>query len=314
MHVISWNVNGLRALHGKGGFLPVLRELAPDVLLLQETKTHLGALPGDLQDVPGYHLRMHSAQRNGYSGVAIYCREEPDEWCVGLGDDAFDSEGRVLGARFGDRWVVSAYFPNSQAEGARLAYRLAFGEALLAWLQDRQGGGHHVVLGGDFNVAHRPIDLARPKANEKNPGYLPAEREWMTEFLASGYVDTWRRMHPELAEVYSWWSYRYAARDKNIGWRLDYLCVDEPLWPRVEETAIHTEVRGSDHCPVGIRFASGPHAKPTRASATQRQVQSKTGSGRPSASRRAGGAPQQRGGSRSPEDSGMATVATRGGR
>lgn len=256
MKLISWNVNGLRAVHGKGLFLPLLSSGSPDVLLLQETKCHLESLPGDLQDVPGYHVRVHPAKRKGYSGVAIYSTEEPDEWIEGIGAEEFDAEGRVLGARFGDVVALSAYFPNSQAAGARLDFRLAFGAALRRRLLEFIEAGYHVALGGDYNVAHHPIDIARPKSNEKNPGYLPAEREWMTEFLASGYVDTWRNAHPDLTEVYSWWSYRYGARAKNIGWRLDYFCVDEALLPRVRSASILTEALGSDHCPIVLELTS----------------------------------------------------------
>jgi exodeoxyribonuclease-3 len=252
MKVVSWNVNGLRAVHNKGVLLPLFAEHQPDVLLLQETKALYEQLPGPVQDVDGYQLRVHGAKRKGYSGVAVYTREEPDEWFEGLGDPEFDDEGRVLGVRFDDVVVFSAYFPNSQAEGKRIQYRLAFGEAMCKFLTKLSKDGLHVVLTGDFNVSHFPIDLARPKPNEKNPGYLPEEREWMTQFLDAGYVDTWRRANPELADVYTWWSYRANARANNVGWRLDYCCVNEALWPRVSNPRIYGDVLGSDHCPVGI--------------------------------------------------------------
>ena len=252
MKVVSWNVNGLRAVHNKGVLLPLFAEHQPDVLLLQETKALYEQLPGPVQDVDGYQLRVHEAKRKGYSGVAVYTREEPDEWFEGLGDAEFDDEGRVLGARFDDVVVFSAYFPNSQAEGKRIQYRLDFGEAMCKFLRKLGKDGLHVVLTGDFNVSHFPIDLARPKPNEKNPGYLPEEREWMTQFLDAGYVDTWRRANPELADVYTWWSYRANARANNVGWRLDYCCVNEALWPRVSNPCIYGDVLGSDHCPVGI--------------------------------------------------------------
>ena len=252
MKVVSWNVNGLRAVQNKGVLLPLFAEHQPDVLLLQETKALYEQLPGPVQDVDGYQLRVHGAKRKGYSGVAVYTREEPDEWFEGLGDPEFDDEGRVLGVRFDDVVVFSAYFPNSQAEGKRIQYRLDFGEAMCKFLSKLGKDGLHVVLTGDFNVSHFPIDLARPKPNEKNPGYLPEEREWMTQFLDAGYVDTWRRANPELADVYTWWSYRANARANNVGWRLDYCCVNEALWPRVSNPRIYGDVLGSDHCPVGI--------------------------------------------------------------
>lgn len=253
MRIISWNVNGLRAVHQKGLFQPFVDEHAPDVLLLQETKAHVDHLPVELRELSGYQLRVQAAARKGYSGVAVYTRAAPDEWIDGLGIEAFDQEARLLGARFGDVVALSVYFPNSQAAGARLPYRLEFGAALRGMLGGLRERGLHPVLCGDYNVAHRPIDLARPRPNEKNPGYLPEEREWMSAFLAEdGLVDTWRRAHPETTEVYSWWSYRFAARAKNIGWRLDYCCVDEALWPRVQDPTILTEVMGSDHCPVAL--------------------------------------------------------------
>ena len=252
MKLISFNVNGLRAVHNKGELLPLLESERPHALLLQETKANLEHLPGELTDVPGYHLRVHAAKKRGYSGVAIYAAEEPDEWIEGIGDDAFDDEGRVLGARFGDVVALSAYFPNSQAKGARLEYRLAFGARLREFLQDLLERGYHVALGGDYNVAHESIDLARPKQNTQNPGFLPEERAWMGEFLASGFVDTRRRRNEGVEGGYSWWSYRTNARARNLGWRLDYFCVDEGLDARVREVGILDHVQGSDHCPVAV--------------------------------------------------------------
>lgn len=254
MRLLSWNLNGIRAVHNKGLLLPFLDAEQPDVLALQETKALAENLPEELLAPKGYELRLHPARKKGYSGVAIYTRQAPDEWFEGMGDAEYDDEGRVLGARFGELVVLSAYFPNAQAEGARLPYRLGFGAALIGFMQGLQAKGYHVALGGDYNVAHQPIDLARPKQNEKNPGYLPEERAWMTDFLTTGYVDTYRDAHPERTEAYSWWSYRANARAKNIGWRLDYWCVDADLAPRVEATEILPEVMGSDHCPVGLRL------------------------------------------------------------
>lgn len=249
MKIISWNVNGLRAVLKKG-FLDWVEEEDPDVLLVQEVKGHEADLPEELREVPGYFARFHSAEKKGYSSVAIYTRYEPDEWIDGIGVDEFDREGRVLSARFGDVLVSSAYFPNSQGPGLRLDYRLAFGAALLKFLEKQRKKGRHIVLGGDFNVSHEEIDLARPKANVKNAGFLPEEREWFTDFLAHGYVDTWRRLHPDERDRYSWWSFRSGARARNVGWRLDYLCVDEGLWPSVRRACILDQVMGSDHCPV----------------------------------------------------------------
>ncbi len=251
MRLISWNVNGLRAVHKKAVLLPFLETHLPDVLLLQETKAQVEDLSDELQRVDGYQLKLFPATRKGYSGTGVYTRHAPDEWIEGIGESEFDREGRVLGARFGELVILSVYSPNSQAGGARLGYRMQFGAALLKYLRDLLDRGLHVVLGGDFNVAHEEIDLARPKQNQGNPGFLPEERRWMSDFLAAGFVDTWRSAHPEVVE-YSWWSYRFQARQKNIGWRLDYFLLDENLSGRVQHTGILTQVQGSDHCPVEL--------------------------------------------------------------
>lgn len=250
MRIVSWNVNGLRAV-GKKGFVDWLQASDADVCLLQETKAHLGDLPGELREVEGYRLEMASAKKKGYSGVAIYCREEPDEWFTGIEDEEYDVEGRSIWARYDDLLIGSLYFPNSQNAGKRIDYRLGYGSSLREWLDAQRDAGLHPVLGGDFNVAHEEIDLARPKENTKNAGFLPEERQWMTEFLADGWTDTWRREHPE--EVgYSWWSYRAGARERNVGWRLDYFCSDAAIDDRLGETSIEAQTMGSDHCPVWV--------------------------------------------------------------
>ena len=252
MRCVSWNVNGLRAIARKG-FVEWLTELGPDLCMLQETKVRSEELPKAVREVPGYRLRVHPAERKGYSGVAIYCREEPDEWIEGLGDPTFDAEGRILWARYGDVLYGSAYFPNSQEAGKRLDYRLAFNDAVLDFCRSQVAKGRHVALGGDYNVAHREIDIARPKPNVKNPGFLPEERAWFDDWLAAGHVDVWRSRNPKTTDAYTWWSYRQGSRARNVGWRLDYFCVDEALDARVEEVGILAEVEGSDHCPVTIR-------------------------------------------------------------
>lgn len=248
----SWNVNGLRSVAGKG-LLEWLDAFGPDVVCLQETRAEVEDLDGGLVAPRGYRLQMHPARKKGYSGVALYVREEPDEWAVGLGDPTFDDEGRFLAARYGDLWIASAYFPNSQTAGARLDYRLAFGAAVIERLRSWRAAGQHVALGGDYNVAHQEIDLARPKQNVNNAGFLPGERAWMTRFLEVGHVDVWRRLHPERVG-YSWWSFRGGSRARNVGWRLDYFCVDEAFWSRVRAASILPEVLGSDHCPVTLEF------------------------------------------------------------
>lgn len=252
MRCVSWNVNGLRAVAGKG-FLRWLADTAPDVCCLQETKARESDLPIELREPEGYRLRLQPGIKKGYSGVGLYVREEPDEWLEGLGDAPFDDEGRFLAARYGDVIVASAYFPNSQEKGARIEYRLAFGDALQRFLLAQRARGRHVVLGGDYNVAHEEIDLARPRENTGNPGFLPAERAWMSAFLAAGFVDVWRARNPGTVG-YSWWSMRTNARARNIGWRLDYFCVDRQFAARVSDAGIAPDVTGSDHCPVSIAF------------------------------------------------------------
>ncbi|MBI5849481.1 MAG: exodeoxyribonuclease III [Planctomycetes bacterium] len=252
MRCVSWNVNGLRAVAGKG-FVDWLASTAPDLCCVQETKALPSDLPPALSEPVGYRLRLHPAIKKGYSGVGIYVRDEPDEWFEGLGDARFDDEGRFLAARYGKVLVASVYFPNSQEKGARIEYRLAFGDALCAFLAAQRRKKRHIVLGGDFNVAHEELDLARPKDNSGNPGFLPQERAWMSAFLAGGHADVWRERNPSTVG-YSWWSMRTNARAKNIGWRLDYFCVDRAFAPRVTEASISPEILGSDHCPVTIGF------------------------------------------------------------
>ena len=250
--ILSWNVNGIRAMQKKG-FAAWLAEQAPDVLCLQETKAAPEQLDAELTRPPGYTAIWATAERRGYSGVAAYVRTEPLTVEL-LGAPEFDSEGRTLILHYPDLTVVNCYFPNSQEEGARLAYKVAFCEAVLARCNELVGQGKDIVLCGDYNIAHQPIDLANPRANEHNPGYLPEERAWMDRFLAAGYVDTFRQFCAA-AQQYTWWSYRFHAREKNIGWRIDYHCVNERLRGRVRESTIMAEVLGSDHCPVRIVLA-----------------------------------------------------------
>jgi exodeoxyribonuclease III len=253
--IFSWNVNGIRACAGKGLFEWLAAE-SPDVLCLQETKANPDQLsPEFLSPSDGeggtYKSYWASAKRRGYSGVAIYAKREPRSISF-LGASEYDEEGRALVADYGDFVLVSAYFPNSQEGGSRLGYKIGFCDEVLALCDRLVASGRRVVVCGDWNIAHEPIDLANPKSNEGNPGYLPEERAWMDKYLASGYVDSFRRLHPEPGQ-YTWWTYRVpGARERNVGWRLDYHCVDEKLMPAVKATAIHPAVMGSDHCPVSL--------------------------------------------------------------
>jgi len=222
-----------------------------DVACLQEVKSR-PEQAGAAADPLGWQVAWHSAQRPGYSSVACFSRERPDEVRTGLGDERFDCEGRVLSLRFGSLWVINAYFPNAQDFGRRLDYKLAFCAAMEGFLADLRRGGRHTLLVGDYNIAHQPIDLARPRENEQSPGYLPEERAWMTRYLGLGHRDVFRDEHPDLEGAYSWWSYRGGARGRNVGWRIDLTTVDAGLRGRAHDAAIHPEVLGSDHCPVSI--------------------------------------------------------------
>jgi exodeoxyribonuclease-3 len=258
MRILSWNVNGIRAVE-KRGFAAWLAEESPDILCLQETKARPEQLSGDLT-VPRnkagepYHAYWASAKKAGYSGVAIYSRVKPAE-VKPLGLKEFDDEGRVLLAEFPDFTLISAYFPNSQDGGARLPYKLDFCAAMLDLCNGMVKRKRHFVLCGDYNIAHTPIDLARPRENEGNAGYLPEERAWMDSFTQAGHIDSFRHFHPGETGHYSWWSYRAGARARNVGWRIDYHCVDKDFIPRIKSALIRPDVEGSDHCPVEIELA-----------------------------------------------------------
>lgn len=253
--VLSWNVNGIRAAEKKG-FIEWLSSAAPDVLCLQETKAHPNQLPEHLISpiLAGgtWKSWWSSAKKAGYSGTAIYSKIEPLNIST-LGISEFDDEGRVLMADFNDVTIISAYFPNSQEAGARLGYKLEFCHAIKETCDNLRAHGRNIILSGDYNIAHKPIDLAHPKTNENNPGYLPEERAWMDDFTAAGYVDTFRQFCSAPSH-YSWWSYRFKAREKNVGWRIDYHCVNPEFAPKVRSAQILPDVYGSDHCPVTLTY------------------------------------------------------------
>lgn len=253
MKILSWNVNGIRSVGGKGFFDWLVREL-PDVICIQETKANPGQLDDTYLAPLGFQSHWHSARKPGYSGVAIYSRRSPKNVVEGIGIGEIDSEGRVLVADFADFTVVNAYFPNSQREHARLPYKLSFCDAILKFVERLRKEGRFVILCGDYNIAHKEIDLRNPKANADNAGFLPEERSWMDKFLGEhGWVDTFRKFTPDPGH-YSWWSYRPGVREKNIGWRLDYHCVNPEFASSVKNAFILPEVYGSDHCPVGIEI------------------------------------------------------------
>ncbi len=250
--LISWNVNGLRAVEKKG-FARLVQDLSPDIFAVQETKAQAEQLSEELRHIPGYHSYWHAASRKGYAGVGVYSKEEPLQVLSGLGLPEFDQEGRVLTLEFADFFLVNAYFPNAQHGLPRLDFKLSFNRALHRFADGLLTRRKSVVLCGDFNVAHKAIDLKNPKENEGNAGYSLPERQWMDEFIAAGYIDTFREFNQEPGQ-YSWWTFRANARERNIGWRIDYFCVDRASRGRVKAAGILAEVLGSDHCPVSLVF------------------------------------------------------------
>lgn len=247
MKLISWNVNGLRAAMGKG-FMDTFAQLDADAFCLNETKLQ----PGQIElDLPGYHQYWNSAEKKGYSGVAVFTRQEPLSVRYGIGVDEFDHEGRVLTLEMPQFYLVSCYTPNSQDGLKRLEYRMRWEDAFLSYLKSLERE-KPVVLCGDLNVAHQEIDIKNPKSNRMNAGFTDQEREKMTRLINAGFVDTFRALHPDKTGAYSWWSYRFHARENNAGWRIDYFIVSESLREHVREAAIHPEIFGSDHCPVEL--------------------------------------------------------------
>ena len=255
MRILTWNVNGIRSVEKKG-FVPWMEAENADIVCIQETKARPEQLSEELREIQDkkgkpYHAFWASAKKPGYSGVAIYTTTEPLNVKT-LGIDEFDNEGRVLQAEFKDFTLISAYFPNSQDWGKRLDYKLRFCGAIMELCKKFRKEKKHFVLSGDYNIAHTPIDLARPKENEDSAGYLPEERAWMDTYTKAGFVDTFRSRHPGETGHYSWWSYRMGARERNVGWRLDYHCIDPEFLPAVKSSIIRPDVQGSDHCPVEI--------------------------------------------------------------
>lgn len=253
MKIITWNVNGIRAALGKN-LKPWLLEQSPDVFCLQEIKATPQQLTDEQRDFPGYSVVWNPAQRLGYSGVATFSKRQPDETRLGLDEERFDVEGRVIRTRHDDFLLYNIYFPNGQRGHDRVEYKLDFYARLLEICDALHAAGENIIITGDFNTAHAPIDLARPDENETTSGFLPEERAWVDKYLERGFVDIYRRLYPERAQ-YTWWTYRMAARQRNIGWRIDYFLVSEGLSGRVRDVIIHDNVTGSDHCPVELRLA-----------------------------------------------------------
>ena len=245
--MISWNVNGLRACMGKG-FMDFFTLADADVFCIQESKMQEGQLALDL---PGYYQYWNYAKKKGYSGTAVFVKEEPVSVSYGMGIEEHDEEGRVIALEYPEYYVLTCYTPNSQRELTRLDYRMEWEDAFLSYLKKLEGK-KPVIFCGDLNVAHKEIDLKNPKTNRNNAGFTDKEREKFTRLLDSGFVDTYRYFNPDKEGVYSWWSYMFKAREKNAGWRIDYFCVSDGLKGKLISADIHTEVLGSDHCPVEV--------------------------------------------------------------
>lgn len=253
MKLISFNVNGIRA-SVKKGLADSLRSMDADIVCFQETKATPEQVAEALAGVDGYHIAAHSAEKAGYSGTAILARTKPDSVTLGIGMEEHDREGRVITARFKDHIVVNAYVPNSGQDLKRLEYRQQWDEALRTYLQSLAASKLPVIFTGDLNVAHQPIDLARPKANyNKTAGYTQAEIDGLSALLEAGFVDSFRHFHPDEVK-YSWWNQRFNSRATNVGWRIDYVVVSKGFETRIKEAFILNEVMGSDHCPVGIEW------------------------------------------------------------
>jgi len=250
MRIFSWNVNGLRAVVKKG-FFDWLESEGPDVVCLQEIKARTEDLDEKILNPKGYHAFWNPAERKGYSGVAIFTKKKPVEVHLGLGIERFDCEGRVLRIEFKDFDLFSVYFPNGTSGEERLQYKMEFYDAFLDHCEELRGQGRELVITGDVNTAHKPIDLKNPKANQKNSGFLPKERAWVDKFIEHGYVDSFRAFNED-PDQYTWWSYRFNVRAKNVGWRIDYFFVTEGLMKKVKDSFITPEVMGSDHCPIGL--------------------------------------------------------------
>ena len=248
--LLSWNVNGIRAVRGKG-FLEWLYGESPDILCLQETKAHPEQLDKDLQEPRGYYVYWNHPERKGYSSVATFTKEKPLRVQNGFGVTEFDLEGRTLITEYPEFVLCNIYFPNGKKDESRLRYKMGFYDAFLQFAEAVKAEGKKLVICGDVNTAHKEIDLARPKENEKFSGFLPEERAWIDKLIAHGYVDTFRHFNKE-PDQYTWWDFKSRARERNVGWRIDYFFVTENLLPAVTKAFIMPEVMGSDHCPIGI--------------------------------------------------------------
>ncbi|MEI7764976.1 MAG: exodeoxyribonuclease III [bacterium] len=251
MKIISWNTNGLRATAKQGNLMPLFNKYNPDIVCFQETKCEADQLPENVRNIPGYHsFFSHSMERKGYSGVAIYTKELPKEIFYGIGVKKLDTEGRIVGVKLKKYTIITGYFPNGGAGPHRLKYKLEFYDAFLKFIIKLRKKGENVIFCGDVNTAHNAIDLARPKANEENTGFLPIERAWIDKVIKSDFIDTYRIFYPNKTGAYTYWDQKTRSRERNTGWRLDYFFTDKNI--KIKNTEILSDYLGSDHCPIVI--------------------------------------------------------------
>ncbi|CCC57913.1 exodeoxyribonuclease III [Caloramator australicus] len=250
MRIYTWNVNGLRSILKKG-FLDFIKDEDPDILCLQETKLQEEQIDDEIKNLKGYYKYFSFANKKGYSGVAIFTKVEPKNIYYGIGIEEFDTEGRILIAEYEDFILFNIYFPNGKMSDERLDYKLRFYDAIMDYSKNLLEEGKNLIICGDYNTAHREIDLKNPKQNEKSSGFLPIEREYIDRFLEIGFIDAYRHFYPDKIE-YTWWSYMFKAREKNVGWRIDYFFVSNNFISKIKDVEILTHIHGSDHCPVKL--------------------------------------------------------------
>ena len=255
MKIISWNVNGIRAVYKKGAWQDYFKKIDADIFCVQETKAEANQLPDDLRAPEGYFSYFdHSKGRKGYSGVAIFSKKQPLKVIEALGVPEYDQEGRFLAVFYEDFVLINTYFPNGGGGPIRLKYKLEFYEEFLKFIEKLRKEGHNVIFTGDINTAHNEIDLARPKENEKNTGFLAIERAWIDKLIKKGWVDTFRYLHTDEKDKYTYWDMKTFARERNVGWRIDYFFVNKEFLPKIKTSEILSDVLGSDHCPIFLEF------------------------------------------------------------
>jgi exodeoxyribonuclease-3 len=259
MKIVSWNTNGLRATVKQGFFTPLFEEEKIDILCLQETKTEPEQLPENVRNVPGYFSYFsHPENKKGYSGVAIYTNEKPDEVFYGMGIKKLDDEGRLIGIKYKNKnknfTLINIYFPNGGQGPERLKYKLEFYDAFLKFILKLRKAGENVIFCGDVNTAHEAIDLARPKENIENTGFLPIERAWLDKVVKNNFVDVWRNFNPNKKDVYTYWDQKTRARDRNVGWRIDYFFADQKIISKIKNTGMMSDYYGSNHCPIYLEM------------------------------------------------------------